>query len=402
VPAAHFFHAILKAQEQWRLLEKTKTTPGRNVKMPKKTEEASIQSAKEAGLRYTTDQGQGIRRKKSREGFDYCDPKGRKIRDRDTLIRLKRLAIPPAWQEVWICPHPTGHLQATGRDARGRKQYRYHEDWRSERDSTKYDSMIAFGHALPKIRRRVSRDLNRKGLPREKVLATVTRLLETTLIRVGSDEYARTNHSFGLTTMRNRHVTLRGEQFTFSFRGKSGKNHVIDVKNAKLAKIVRRCRDLPGQELFAYLDEAGRAVDVTSSDVNEYLKEITGSTFTAKDFRTWAGTVLAAQALQEFSEFRNKTQARRHMVRAIESVAGMLGNTPAICRKSYIHPVILDTYLDGSLVERLQKILESKLSRTMRRLRPAEAAVMMLLQQKLQRPPKVRKGKTPILPRQRP
>lgn len=355
------------------------------VKSRQKPEDQAIRSAEEAGLRYTSDTRPGIRRKKSGKNFEFYDTQGRKIRDRNTLIRLKRLVIPPAWQDVWICPSANGHLQATGRDARGRKQYRYHEDWRTERDATKYGNMIAFGHALPKIRRRVQRDLARKGLPREKVLATVTRLLETTLIRVGSDEYARTNHSFGLTTMRNRHVTVRGEQFTFSFRGKSGKNHVIDVKNARLAKIVRRCKDLPGQELFAYLDKDGRPVDVTSSEVNEYLKEITGSSFTAKDFRTWAGTVLAAQALQEFSKFTNKREARRNMVRAIESVARMLGNTPAICRKSYIHPVILDTYLDGSLIEQLQKTLESKLSHAMRHLRPAEAAVMMLLQQTLRK-----------------
>jgi len=355
------------------------------LKPPQKPDDAAAHSAKEAGLRYTNDSRPGIQRKKSGKDFEYFDSRGRRIRDRNTLVRLKRLVIPPAWEDVWICPSPNGHLQATGRDARGRKQYRYHQDWRTERDATKYGNMIAFGHALPKIRRRVQRDLARKGLPREKVLATVTRLLETTLIRVGSDEYARTNHSFGLTTMRNHHVTVRGGQFTFSFRGKSGKSHVIDVKNARLAKIVRRCKDLPGQELFAYLDEEGRAVDVTSSEVNDYLREITGSSFTAKDFRTWAGTVLAAQALQEFNKFENKTEARRNMVRAVESVARMLGNTPAICRKSYIHPIILETYLDGSLVEQLQKTLESKLSHTIRRLRPAEAAVMMLLQQKLRK-----------------
>jgi DNA topoisomerase-1 len=350
------------------------------------------EEAKKAGLRHTSDSRPGIRRKKSGGGFLYQDAAGRRIRDRNTLIRLKRLAIPPAWREVWICPHADGHLQATGRDARGRKQYRYHEDWRAERDSTKYDKMIAFGHALPKIRRRVQRDLGRPGLPREKVLATVTRLLETTLIRVGSDEYARTNGSFGLTTLRNHHVRSQGAKFTFSFRGKSGKSHVIDVENPRLAKIVRRCRDLPGQELFAYLDESGQAVDVTSSDVNAYLQEITGEPFTAKDFRTWAGTVLAAQALQEFDKFSSQAEAKRNMLRAIEAVARTLGNTPAICRKSYIHPVILDTYLDGSLVDRLQKVLESKLSHALRRLRPAEAAVMMLLQQTLRKRASAKRG----------
>ena len=344
-----------------------------------------VKEAQKAGLHYTQDSDPGIRRLKRGRNFAYRDAKGRTVRDRNTLVRLKRLAIPPAWEDVWICPDPDGHLQATGRDARGRKQYRYHPDWRTERDATKYDKMIAFGRALPKIRRRVKRDLSQPGLRREKVLAAVTRLLETTLIRVGNDEYARTNKSYGLTTLENRHVRTRGAKCIFSFRGKSGKSHVIDIEDPRLARIVRRCRDLPGQELFAYLDEEGNAVDVSSSDVNEYLREITGAPFTAKDFRTWAGTVLAAQALQEFEKFSTKQEARRNMLRAIEAVAGMLGNTPAICRKSYIHPVILDTYLEGSLLDRIQRILESKLSRSLLHLRPAEAAVMMLLQQSLRK-----------------
>ncbi len=341
------------------------------------------EEARRAGLRYTSDARPGIRRRPSGRGFVYLNASGRCIRDRHTLARLKRLAIPPAWREVWICPHANGHLQATGRDARGRKQYRYHADWRAGRDATKYDRMIAFGKVLPRIRRRVKHDLSRPGLPREKVLAAVTRLLETTLIRIGSDEYARTNGSFGLTTLRNRHVRTRGARCTFSFRGKSGKFHVIDIESARLARIVRRCRDLPGQELFAYRDGTGRIVDVTSTDVNAYLREITGDSFTAKDFRTWTGTVLAAQALRAFDRFASPREARRNMLEAISTVARTLGNTPAICRKSYIHPVILDTYLDGSLVERLQKVLECRLSRVLRRLRPAEAAVMMLLQQSL-------------------
>jgi DNA topoisomerase-1 len=341
--------------------------------------------ARKAGLRYTRDSSPGIQRIKRGKNFVYRGLNGRLIRDRNTLIRLKRLAIPPAWEDVWICADPDGHLQATGRDARGRKQYRYHPDWRTERDSAKYDKMIAFGRALPRIRRRVKRDLARPGLRREKVLAAVTRLLETTLIRVGNEEYARTNRSFGLTTLRNHHVRTRGAKCIFSFRGKSGKSHVIDMEDPRLAKIVRRCLELPGQELFAYLDENGSAVDVTSSDVNDYLREISGAPFTAKDFRTWAGTVLAAQALQEFEKFSTRQEARRNMLQAIEAVARMLGNTPAICRKSYIHPVILDTYLEGSLVDRIQRILESKLSRSLLRLRPAEAAVMMLLQQSLRK-----------------
>lgn len=342
-------------------------------------------SAREAGLRHVTDEAAGFTRRKVRKDFVYLDLHGKRIRDRNTLIRIKRLAIPPAWEDVWICPVENGHLQATGRDARGRKQYRYHPDWREIRDATKYGNMVAFGRALPKIRRRVERDLTAPGLSRRKVLAAVTRLLETTLIRVGSDEYARDNGSFGLTTMRNRHVRVRGPKVTFSFRGKSGKNHTVDISSPRLAKIVKRCRELPGHELFAYVGEDGEVSDVTSGDVNAYLKEVTGEPFTAKDFRTWAGTVLAAQALQEFEKFASKTEAKRNMVRAIEAVARNLGNTPAICRKSYIHPVILDTYLDGTLIDRLKRTLEAKLSREIRQLRPAEAAVMMLLQQTLKK-----------------
>jgi DNA topoisomerase-1 len=350
------------------------------VKRPLSKEELS---AREAGLRYVADTRPGwIRRRKGR-AFIYLDEKGRLLRKAEALRRIRRLAIPPAWKEVWICPLENGHLQATGRDARGRKQYRYHEDWRKTRDETKYQNMVAFGKALPRLRRRVNRDLARRGLSREKVLATVVRLLETTLIRVGNDEYARTNGSYGLTTLRNRHVKVRGGTVSFTFRGKSGRDHVIDLENRKLSAIVRRCRDLPGQELFGYVDQNGRAVDVSSGDVNEYIHEVTGRSFTAKDFRTWAGTVLAAQALREFEKFSSGAEARRNMLQAIEAVAGMLGNTPAICRKSYIHPVILDTYLEGSLVERLRRTVEQKLTRDIRRLRPDEAAVLMLLQQKL-------------------
>lgn len=334
--------------------------------------------AREAGLRYVSDREAGIRRKRVKDGFKFIPPKGYKISHNDK-VRIKRLALPPAWEDVWITTKDNGHLQATGRDARGRKQYRYHSDWRATRDETKYGRMIAFGKALPKIRARVSRDLQRKGLPREKVLATVVRLLETTLIRVGNDEYARTNHSYGLTTMRNKHVSIRGATVTFTFRGKSGKHHQIDVENKRLAQIVRRCRDLPGYEIFAYVDENGKAVDVTSSDVNAYLREVTHEDFTAKDFRTWAGTVLAAKALQEFEKFTSQKEAKRNMILAIEAVARMLGNTPAICRRCYVHPVVLDTYLDGSLVDRLAQEAEEKLARDIKRLRPDEAAVMMLL-----------------------
>jgi DNA topoisomerase I len=340
-------------------------------------------SAREAGLRYVSDARSGITRRRERGDFRYFDARRNRIRDTNVLARIKRLAIPPAWENVWICPDANGHLQATGRDVRGRKQYRYHPDWRNLRDEAKYDRMIAFGRALPKIRRRVARDLGRRGLPREKVLATIVRLLETTLIRVGSDEYARDNQSYGLTTLQDRHTDIRAGTVTFRFRGKSGKKHVLDVRNQKLAKIVKRCRDLPGYELFQYIDESGSLVDVTSTHVNEYLREIAGSDFTAKDFRTWAGTVLAARALQEFEKFASQAEAKRNMLRAIESVARMLGNTPAICRRCYVHPIVLDTYLDGSLVERLKAQAEHKLATGIRHLRPEEAAVLMLLQQTL-------------------
>ncbi|HEY5769938.1 MAG TPA: hypothetical protein VIS71_08835, partial [Terrimicrobium sp.] len=282
------------------------------------------------------------RRRRSQQRFDYIDARGKKVRDNSLLDRIGRLAIPPAWEAVWICPREDGHLQATGRDARGRKQFRYHEDWRKVRDATKYDRMIAFGRALPRIRRRVTRDLARRGLPREKVLATVVRLLETTLIRVGNTEYARANDSYGLTTLRDRHVNVTGSKINFYFRGKSGKSHVIKLEDSRLAKIVRRCRDLPGYELFQYVDQAGAPASVSSNDVNDYLREISGAEFTAKDFRTWAGTVLAARAFQEFKRFSSKMEAKRNIVEAVEAVARMLGNTPAICRRCYVHPVILD------------------------------------------------------------
>lgn len=346
-------------------------------------EKLSKLAAREAGLSHVTDQKPGFSRVLRGKEFIYLNEKGRALRKVTDLRRIKRLAIPPAWQEVWICPKENGHIQATGRDARGRKQYRYHEDWRKIRDETKYQNMVAFGRALPKLRAKVNRDLSRQGLSREKVLATVVRLLETTLIRVGNEEYVKNNKSYGLTTMRNQHVKVQGDKLSFSFRGKSGKYHHIALENPKLARIVRRCRDLPGQELFGYVDETGTPVDVTSSDVNSYLREVTGLPFTAKDFRTWAGTVLAAQALQEFERFRSGAEAKRNMLRAIEAVAAMLGNTPAICRRSYIHPVILDTYLEGALVEQLRRTVEKKLTRDIKRLRPDEAAVLMLLQQKL-------------------
>jgi DNA topoisomerase-1 len=344
-------------------------------------------SARDSGLCYVADTRPGITRQLDNGGFQYFDAHGKKIRSLKVLERIKSLAIPPAWRNVWICADVNGHLQATGRDARGRKQYRYHSRWRKVRDESKYERTIAFARALPRIRRRVAGDLASRGLPREKVLATVVHLLETTLIRVGNDEYARGNQSYGLTTLQDRHAEVRADRVTFKFHGKSGKRHVLDVHNRKLARIIKRCRDLPGYELFQYVDASGTAVDVTSTDVNQYLHEISGSDFSAKDFRTWAGTVLAARALQEFEKFSSPAEAKRNLLQAVEAVARMLGNTPAICRRCYVHPIVLDTYLDGSLAERLQKQAERKLATGIKDLRPEEAAVLMLLQQTLSKPP---------------
>jgi DNA topoisomerase I len=291
-------------------------------------------------------------------------------------------AIPPAWTEVWICPRPNGHIQATGRDDRGRKQYRYHARWRSAKDEAKYGRTLAFGKALAKIRRATRRDLNLPGLSRPKVLATVVRLLETTLIRIGNDEYAQENGSFGLTTMRNRHAKVCGAKLEFRFKGKSGIQHNVELDDPRLARVIRRCQDLPGQELFEYVDDDGEVRDVDSADVNEYLREIAGEEFTAKDFRTWAGTVLAMTALQEFEAFDSKTQAKKNIVRAIESVAKRLGNTPSVCRKCYIHPGILDAYLDGTMLDSLRRRASEEMSH-IHGLSAEESAVLALLQRRL-------------------
>jgi DNA topoisomerase I len=342
-----------------------------------------IESAKSAGLRYVTDTGPGIRRKKAGAGTVYVDTDGQPVRDAEVLARIKSLAIPPAWRNVWICPIAHGHVQATGFDAKGRKQYRYHPRWREVRDETKYDRMLVFAKVLPKIRARVERDLARPGLPREKILATVVRLLETTLIRVGNEEYARQNDSFGLTTMRDRHVNVSGATLKFAFRGKSGITHAIDLTDRRLAEIVKKSRDLPGYELFQYLDEDGTRRSIDAADVNAYLKETTGEEFTAKDFRTWAGTVLAARALQEFEGFDSQAQAKRNVVQAIESVAKRLGNTKAVCRKCYIHPAVIAQYMDGALLETLSRRVKKELTQSLHRLSAEEAAVLTLLQQRL-------------------
>ncbi len=340
-------------------------------------------AAKAAGLRYVHDDRPGIRRAPAKDGFDYVDAKGGKVDDEATLKRIKSLVIPPAWQDVWICPQANGHLQATGRDARGRKQYRYHPKWRTVRDEVKYERMLNFGKALPQIRKEVDRGLGLSGLPREKVLATIVYLLEATMIRIGNDEYARDNKSYGLTTLRNRHVKIDGSEVEFRFRGKSGVHHDVKVHDKRLARIIQRTRDLPGQHLFEYVGDDGEPHTVDSSDVNDYLREITGEEYTAKDFRTWSGTVLAALALQEFEKVDSEAQAKKNVVRAIESVAEKLGNTPSVCRKCYVHPAVLDAYMDGTMLEGLRALAEEKLVEDLPDLQPEEAAVLAMLQRRL-------------------
>ncbi|MFD0934033.1 DNA topoisomerase IB, partial [Methylobacterium trifolii] len=341
-------------------------------------------AAAEAGLVYVDDGRPGLTRKKSGTGFRYLDAKGAPVRDAAVLARIRSLAIPPAYTDVWICPRANGHIQATGRDAKGRKQYRYHPDFREARETTKFTRIMAFADALPGIRTRIDADMRKAGLSREKVLATVVHLLETTLIRVGNDDYARTNKSYGLTTLRDPHVKIAGSELTFRFKGKSGKTWNLSVKDRRVAKIVKACQDLPGQELFQYLDDAGERRDVTSSDVNAYLREITGQEITAKDFRTWAGTVLAALALREFEAFDSHAKAKKNLRAAIEGVAARLGNTPTICRKCYIHPQVLDGYLEGDLLDQVKDAVETELSEDLSRLKPEEAAVLGLLRKRLE------------------
>ncbi len=343
-----------------------------------------VESAKAAGLRYVNDTRPGIQRKRWRQGFRYIAADGAPLREKQTLARIKSLVIPPAWTEVWICPNPKGHLQATGRDAKGRKQSRYHPRWREVRDETKYERMLLFGGALPAIRGRVDHDLSLPGLPRDKVLATIVRLMEKTLIRVGNPEYARDNKSYGLTTMRNRHVEVDGSTVTFTFQGKSRVHHTIDVSDRKLAKIVRRCLDLPGYELFQYVDKDGTHHTIGSDDVNEYLRETTQQHFTAKDFRTWAGTVLACMTLQEFESFESESQAKKNIVQAIQTVAARLGNTPSVCRKCYVHPAVLESYLSGQIIQRvIDEAGVAEVVAASHALREEETAVMNLLRQKV-------------------
>ncbi|MET0338038.1 MAG: DNA topoisomerase IB [Caulobacter sp.] len=319
--------------------------------MPRKTKTPTCpeEFATAAGLTYVNDGDPGFSRVKTAKGFSYRDADGRAIKDLAVVDRIDKLAIPPAWTDVWIAPKADGHIQAVGRDARGRKQYRYHADWRAIRDNHKYGRTAAFGRTLPKLRRRLEEDLAKRGLPREKVLAAVVSLLEQTLIRVGNDEYAKTNKSFGLTTMRNRHVTLTGNGAIFEFKGKSGVAHKTGFQDRRLARIVRACQDLPGQRLFQYLDDDGQRRPIESADVNNYLRDAMGEDFTAKDFRTWAGTLTMAEALSMQPEPENKTQAKSTLNTCVKAVAGILGNTAAVCRKCYIHPAVFDAFERGDL-----------------------------------------------------
>jgi DNA topoisomerase-1 len=340
-------------------------------------------AAKAAGLRYASDEQPGLRRKGAGKGFRYLDAEGKPVKDAKTLKRIRALAVPPAWTDVWICAYAEGHIQATGRDAKGRKQYRYHADFRAVREDGKYEHMLDFAAALPKIREAVAKHMARRDLSRECVLATVVHLLETTLIRVGNGEYAKQNKSYGLTTLKDPHVRIEGSAIRFQFLGKSGKTWRLQVNDRRVAKIVRACQEIPGQQLFQYLDGEGNRQGITSSDVNAYLREISGQDITAKDFRTWAGTVLAAVALQEFSEIDSQAKAKKNLKAAIESVATRLGNTVTICRKCYIHPEIINSYLAGDLAINLKEKIDHELSRKLAGLKPEEAAVLALLERRL-------------------
>lgn len=338
-----------------------------------------VEAAKEAGLRYVSDTQPGIRRRRAGKNFSYSGLDGKPIHDQQELKRLRAIAVPPAWTDVWICPNPRGHIQATGRDAKGRKQYRYHPRWREIRDETKYDKLLAFGKELPALRVRIEHDLALPGLPREKVLATVVRLLDATSIRVGNEEYARESGSVGLTTMNDEHVEVEGAKLHFHFRGKGGKEHAIDVRDRQLARIVKRCQDLPGQELFQYVGEDKEIYAISSEDVNAYLKAVTGQEFTAKDFRTWAGTVIATCSLLDLGDSETQTQAKKNVTQAIQTAAEHLGNTPTICRKSYVHPEVIDAYLHGSLQKAIQQRKQEEIQKALDGLKPEEIALLAFL-----------------------
>ena len=340
-------------------------------------------AAQAHGLRYASDAKPGIERRRAGRGFSYRRPDGTPVRDTQTLSRIRALAIPPAWTDVWICPDPVGHLQATGRDARGRKQYRYHTRWRTGRDDAKFEGLIDFARVLPRIRERTEADLSRPGLSREKVLAAVVRLLETTLIRVGNDEYARLNRSFGLTTLRTRHAKVSGSSVRFRFRGKSGRQHEVGLRDRRLASVVRRCQDLPGQELFQYVGTDGEPHDIASEDVNAYLRDISGADVTAKAFRTWAGTVLAYRALRALDPGQDDRTARRNVVEAVRFTSDRLGNTPAVARRSYVHPAVLEAYLEGTLGSALLEAAEEQADPPAIADPAEEAEVVALLRRRL-------------------
>lgn len=340
-------------------------------------------AAETAGLVYIENQHVGMTRRKSGKGWSYRDASGTAIRDKAVIDRINKIGIPPAYSDVWICDDERGHIQATGRDAKGRKQYRYHERFRELRDSTKYEHMLTFVEVLPSIRERINADMARRGLPREKVLATVVHLLETTMIRVGNADYAKQNKSYGLTTLNDRHVRVEGSELRFRFKGKSGKQWNLQLADRRVAKIVKQSQDLPGQHLFQYLDDKGEQREVTSGDVNAYLREISGSDITAKDFRTWTGTVLAALALAEFEKFDSEAAAKKNVRAAIEKVAAKLGNTPAVCRRCYVHPEVIDSYMSETLVLQIEHEVDRELRDNVAGLRPEEALVLAFLKQRL-------------------
>jgi DNA topoisomerase-1 len=336
------------------------------------------ESAEAAGLHYVSDGKPGLGRKRAGKGFRYVDAHGLPVRDAKVLGRIKALVIPPAWTDVWISPDARGHLQVTGRDVRGRKQSRYHPRWREVRDETKYERMLLFAEALPGIRRQVAADLARPGLPREKVLATIVRLMEQTLIRVGNEEYARENKSYGLTTMRTKHVEVDGAAIRFTFTGKSGVHHEVGVRDKRLAGIVKRCVELPGYELFQYVDDDGARHAIDSADVNGYLQALSGEHFTAKDFRTWAGSVLACASLGALAPCASAAEAKKNVVQAIAQVASRLGNTPSVCRKCYVHPAVIAGYLGGVSGEGRQ-VGKRELGKTVKALRREERVLVALL-----------------------
>ena len=341
-------------------------------------------AAESVGLVYVSDQAPGISRRKSGKGWSYRNASGAKIADKAEIERIDKIGIPPAYTDVWICSDKRGHIQATGRDAKGRKQYRYHERFREVRDSTKYEHMLTFAEVLPGIRERIDADMGRRGLPREKVLATVVRLLETTMIRIGNADYAKQNQSYGLTTLNDQHVKVEGSELRFRFKGKSGKQWNLKLADRRVAKIVKQSQDLPGQHLFQYLDNEHEQHEVTSSDVNTYLREISGRDITAKDFRTWTGTVLAALALAEFEKFDSEAAAKKNVRAAIEKVSAKLGNTPAVCRRCYVHPEVIDSYMSQALVLQIEQQVERELRDNVARLRPEEALVLAFLQRRLE------------------